>query len=141
MGTAFIHLNELFEFKALIGLTFGLLILISYVATALKPGLRSIPGPGLARFTYLYRPLKISKGDAPNFYRNLHEKYGPLVRTGPNSVDISDPAVLPIIYGINSKFLKVSNAPEGILDKNTSDENSVGILQCFQSNLRGQNHA
>lgn len=141
MDTTFVRVNELFEFKGLIGLTFGLLILISYVATALKPGLRSIPGPALARFTYLYRPFKIAKGDAPGFYRNLHEKYGPLVRTGPNSVDISDPTVLPIIYGINSKFLKVSNAPNMILNKKANYENLVGILHCFQPNFRRQDHA
>lgn len=81
---------------------------ITSVATALRPGLRSIPGPVVARFSSLYRPWKISKGDAPDFYRNLHKKYGPIVRTGPNTVDISDPKALPIIYGISSKFVKVS---------------------------------
>ncbi|KAJ5315081.1 cytochrome P450 [Penicillium atrosanguineum] len=79
---------------------------ISSIATALRPGLRSIPGPTVARFSSLYRPWKISKGDAPDFYRSLHKKYGPIVRTGPNTVDISDPRSLPIIYGISSKFVK-----------------------------------
>ncbi|KAJ6000548.1 cytochrome P450 [Penicillium waksmanii] len=93
-------------FKGLIIFIVGILIFISYVTTALKPGLRSIPGPIMARLTYLYRPFRIAKGDAPNFYMSLHEKYGPIVRTSPNTVDISDPAALPTIYGISSKFVK-----------------------------------
>lgn len=88
----------------------GLFVLIKSIITALKPGLRSIPGPFIARFSCLYRPWKISKGDAPDFYRRLHEKYGPIVRTGPNTVDISDPKALSTIYGISSKFLKVDTS-------------------------------
>ena len=85
----------------------GISSLIQSVATALKRGLRSIPGPFLARFSKLHRAWNISKGNAPGFYRELHEKYGPIVRTGPTTVDISDPAAVAIIYGISSKFLKV----------------------------------
>ncbi|CAI7627401.1 unnamed protein product [Penicillium manginii] len=100
------YTDQLDGFKGLIIFTLGIVMLISYVTTALKPGLRSIPGPIMARFTYLYRPFRIAKGDAPNFYMSLHEKYGPIVRTSPSTVDISDPAALPIIYGISSKFIK-----------------------------------
>ena len=85
----------------------GIFSLVRSVATALKPGLRSIPGPVIARFSKLHRAWHISKGKAPVFYTELHEKYGPIVRTGPTTVDISDPAAVAIIYGINSKFLKV----------------------------------
>lgn len=81
--------------------------IIKSIITALRPGLRAIPGPFIARISSLYRPWKISKGDAPDFYRRLHETYGPIVRTGPNTVDISDPKAISTIYGINSKFLKV----------------------------------
>jgi hypothetical protein len=85
----------------------GIASIVKSVATALKPGLRSIPGPVIARFSKLHRAWNISKGNAPVFYTKLHEKYGPIVRTGPTTVDISDPAAVAIIYGINSKFLKV----------------------------------
>lgn len=81
--------------------------IVSSIATAFKPGLRSIPGPVVARFSSFYRPWKIANGDAPEFYLKLHERYGKIVRTGPKTVDISDPRALPIIYGISSKFLKV----------------------------------
>ena len=74
---------------------------------AFKPGLSSIPGPGFAKFSSLYRPWKLASGDAPGFYRELHKRYGRIVRTRPKTVDISDPSAVATIYGINSKFLKV----------------------------------
>jgi hypothetical protein len=85
----------------------ALAILVPSIVAVFKPGLRSIPGPLLARFSPFYRLVKLSKGDAPVYYRKLHNKYGPIVRTGPNTVDISDSKAVPIIYGINSKFFKV----------------------------------
>lgn len=88
-------------------ISFVLWYIVCSIATAFKPGLKSIPGPAIARFSSFYRPWKISKGDAPDFYLRLHDEYGKIVRTGPNTVDISDPKALPIIYGISSKFLKV----------------------------------
>ena len=102
----FFYENPGFGFLTL-ALLIGISSLIQSILTALKPGLRSIPGPFLARFSKLHRAWNISKGRAPDFYRELHEKYGPIVRTGPTTVDISDPAAVMIIYGINSKFLKV----------------------------------
>ena len=88
-------------------ISFVLWYIVSSIATAFKPGLKSIPGPAIARFSSFYRPWKISKGDAPDFYLRLHDEYGKIVRTLPNTVDISDPEALPIIYGISSRFLKV----------------------------------
>ena len=92
---------------ALVVIVVALAIIVSSLASAFKPGLGSIPGPLLALLSPFYRLMKLSKGDAPVFYRRLHETYGPIVRTGPNTIDISDPKAVPIIYGINSKFLKV----------------------------------
>lgn len=83
-------------------------LILRSVFIAFRASLRNLPGPNIARFTPFYRLLKISKGDAPIYYLNLHKKYGPIVRTGPNTVDISDPQALQVIYGINSQFLKVS---------------------------------
>ena len=80
--------------------------LLDYLRIALKPGLRTIPGPFVARLSKLYRVFKIAPGDCPQFYLRLHEQYGPIVRTGPNTVSLSDPEAVPIIYGINHKYLK-----------------------------------
>ncbi|KAJ5585632.1 cytochrome P450 [Penicillium hetheringtonii] len=81
-------------------------LILRSVFIAFRASLRNLPGPNIARFTPFYRLWKISKGDAPIYYLNLHKKYGPIVRTGPNTVDISDPQALQVIYGINSQFLK-----------------------------------
>lgn len=46
-------------------------------------------------------------GDSPQNYRKLHDKYGKIVRVGPNHVSVSDSAEIPKIYGVGSKYLKV----------------------------------
>ncbi|KAI8649573.1 hypothetical protein NCS55_01457400 [Fusarium keratoplasticum] len=80
--------------------------LVSLVHTTLRPGLRNIPGPWVAKFTQAWRIGLVWKGNAHEEYKLLHEKYGPIVRTAPNVVDISDPTSIATIYGISSKFLK-----------------------------------
>ena len=83
------------------------LILFNLAQKRYRTGLRSIPGPSLARYSSAFRILLVYKGDAPSRYRQLHEKYGTIVRTGPNHVSVSDPAMIPVIYGIGQKFNKV----------------------------------
>uniref|UniRef100_A0A0D2Y3I0 Pisatin demethylase n=1 Tax=Fusarium oxysporum (strain Fo5176) TaxID=660025 RepID=A0A0D2Y3I0_FUSOF len=80
--------------------------LVSLVRTILRPGLGKVPGPWLAKFTQAWRIGLVWKGNAHEEYKSLHDKYGPIVRTAPNVVDISDPTSIAIIYGISSKFLK-----------------------------------
>ena len=83
-----------------------LLLLCDYIRLAYVTPLRKLPGPVFARFSKLWRVQFVADGKCPFKYSALHEKYGPMVRTGPKSVDISDPAAIPIVYGISSKFLK-----------------------------------
>ncbi|KAL2834623.1 cytochrome P450 [Aspergillus pseudoustus] len=45
-------------------------------------------------------------GKCPTNYQKVHEKYGPIVRVGPNEVSVADPNMIPVIYGIGSKFTK-----------------------------------
>ena len=75
---------------------------------AFDPQLAKVSGPILARFSRLYRLSMVARGRAPQEYRAVHEKYGCFVRVGPRHVSISDPAAIPIIYGVGSKFNKVS---------------------------------
>ena len=83
------------------------LVLLWYTKTAFKNGVRELPGPVLARFSGLYRFSMVYNGKGPGRYRELHEKYGPIVRTGPYHVSVSDPSMIPTIYGIGSKFTKL----------------------------------
>jgi hypothetical protein len=77
------------------------------VVVALTSGHRDIPGPVLARFTDLWRLYFVSDGRAHENYGELHQKYGPIVRMAPKVVDISEPSVIPIIYGAGSAYSKV----------------------------------
>jgi hypothetical protein len=43
--------------------------------------------------------------------RELHDKYGPIVRIGPNLLDIDMPEVIKTIYGSDPKWRKVWNPP------------------------------
>ena len=91
--------------------TLGLFILYwvtDCVRTAYRSDLSSLPGPKWAPYTGLYRVFRLWSGQAPAVYMKLHEEYGPIVRTGPNTVSIADPKTVPIIYGISSAFVKVS---------------------------------
>jgi hypothetical protein len=86
--------------------------LLFYLVTAIysfyRPGLRELPGPPLAAFSRLWNVFNIAHGNAPQKFRKLHQRYGKIVRIGPNHVSIADPATIPVIYGINSSHLKVS---------------------------------
>ncbi|KAL5322250.1 hypothetical protein ACEPPN_010222 [Leptodophora sp. 'Broadleaf-Isolate-01'] len=80
--------------------------LIATLGLAYRRDLSSLAGPFWAKFTGFYRVYRLWSGQAPAVYLDLHEKYGPIVRTGPNTVSLSDPLVIPTIYGISSSFLK-----------------------------------
>ena len=85
-----------------------LLIIVYYAQSAYRKGLRNVPGPFWARLSTLYRLSIVYQGEAVGNYRRLHEKYGPVVRTGPYHVSVSDPQIIPLIYGVTSKFRKVN---------------------------------
>lgn len=82
-------------------------LFISYLITASRKGLRSVPGPVFASITGFYRLSMVWRGDAIAQYRKVHKKYGHIVRVGPNHVSISDPAMINTIFGVGTKFLKV----------------------------------
>lgn len=81
--------------------------------------LADLPGPFTARFTNFWRVKSAASGKAPAKFQNLHRKYGSVVRVGPIHVSVSDPAQIPVIYGISSKFTKVSaiNMPDVTTDQ------------------------
>ncbi|PSS28479.1 hypothetical protein M430DRAFT_92974 [Amorphotheca resinae ATCC 22711] len=86
------------------------ILLVLFVSHSLyvrfRPGLRQLPGPRLAAYSRLWNLLTASRGDAHETFQKLHQKYGKVVRTGPNHVAIADPTMIPVIYGTNNKFLK-----------------------------------
>jgi hypothetical protein len=71
-------------------------------------GLNRYPGPFLANFTDLWRFFDVL-GRRPDItHRKLHQKYGEVVRLGPNMLSFSNPRAIKTIYGRAKGFTKVS---------------------------------
>ncbi|EHY54129.1 Cytochrome P450 monooxygenase hkm5 [Exophiala dermatitidis] len=68
--------------------------------------LAHIPGPLLPRVSSLWLTYHAWIGDEASITKSLHDQYGPVIRTGPNSVDISDGAALGPIYNEKGGFAK-----------------------------------
>lgn len=86
-------------------LTIFTLLITSYIHSIFRPHLRKIPGPFIARVTSLYRFQITRKGHLPKCILALHERYGQVVRIGPNHVSVSDPDILNTAYK-SAKYLK-----------------------------------
>ncbi|KAI4866801.1 cytochrome P450 [Hypoxylon rubiginosum] len=82
------------------------LFLLRSIYTAISSPLSSIPGPLLSRWTDLHVRIKLLSGSKARYVHSLHEKYGPIVRLGPNDVDISDVNGAREIHKVRSKYLK-----------------------------------
>ena len=69
-------------------------------------GINHIPGPFVASCTDLWRLRQAQKRRPELSHIRLHQKYGPLVRIGPNAVSVSDPQAISVIYALNGGFVK-----------------------------------
>lgn len=69
--------------------------------------LRHIPGPFPACITDFQRVYWVKTKRAHLILQDYHEKYGEVVRIGPNLVSVSNPEVLPSIYTTRTGFPKV----------------------------------
>lgn len=72
-------------FEIIIALLVSLVVL-RLLLNAFTPGLYHIPGPWLAKFTDGWRLYEMYRARHPETFQKLHEKYGPVVRIGPNVV-------------------------------------------------------
>lgn len=81
-------------------------IFFLYIALAWAT-LSHVPGPFLAAFTNLPRLLWVRARRAHEIHIGLHNRYGHLVRIGPNMVSVGDPAEVRHIYGFSGSFKKV----------------------------------
>jgi cytochrome P450 len=85
------------------------LTLFGLLRNYFSPGLYSIPGPFVARFTNLWRFIDACKGHHERTMIQLHEKYGPVVRIGPNVVSVADPAAIEAILGLKANLDKTES--------------------------------
>ncbi|KAL1630026.1 hypothetical protein SLS54_000886 [Diplodia seriata] len=82
--------------------------------------LASVPGPKLAAASTLYEFYwnAICGGKLFKRLDEMHEKYGPIVRLGPNEVHISDPSYWDVLYNSTNKLDK--SAPFYCFDGGTN---------------------
>jgi hypothetical protein len=71
-------------------------------------GIHKYPGPFLAGYTDWWRFFDALDRKSEKTYIALHEKYGDIVRIGPNALSFADPKALKTIYGLNKGFTKAS---------------------------------
>ena len=70
-------------------------------------GLNRFPGPTAAALTDWWRFFDVY-GRRPDITHNkLHQRYGDIVRLGPNSLSFANPKAIKTIYGLNKGFHKV----------------------------------
>ncbi|KAK5235527.1 hypothetical protein LTR47_003712 [Exophiala xenobiotica] len=84
-----------------LGLLVGQLVYNKYAY-----GISRIPGPTLAAYTNLWRFFVVWGRRPERTHIKLHQRYGPVVRLGPNCVSVSDPAAIKSIYGLASGYVK-----------------------------------
>lgn len=68
--------------------------------------LRSIPGPTLAKATKFWHSIKLSTLQNQEFLEDLHQRYGDVVRIGPNEVVVFRADGVPLIHGPGSRCIK-----------------------------------
>lgn len=68
--------------------------------------LSKYPGPVLAKLTNAYQLYHAYKGDRHLEFWRLHQKYGPIVRFGPNAVSFNSNTALKDIYGFKTNVRK-----------------------------------
>ena len=58
-------------------------------------------------YTNLWRLALVQSGSYHLKIKKLHEKYGPIVRIGPNLLDLDYPELIKTIYSTDGKWRKV----------------------------------
>lgn len=114
-----------------------------WVIAELGSPLARYPGPLLARkrryfyhhdicslfmslgWTNLWRFSVVRGGSYHLKIKSLHEQYGPVIRIGPNTLDLDFPELIKPIYGTDGKWVKVihqskSSSPSDHVNRPTS---------------------
>lgn len=119
-------------------LSLGVFLLIPVYLWRTYNRLSHVPGPLLASFTNFVRLRWVLTRKAQYIHIDLHKRYGPLVRIGPNTVSVGDAAEIQQIYGLTGSYVKSGFYPAlqphargaampGLF--NTQDENLHRVLK------------
>jgi cytochrome P450 len=74
--------------------------------------LRTFPGPKFCAFTRIPHLLAVNSGTPIQFTRELHDRYGDVVRISPDELSFADPQAWRDIYGHGSRNGKGSTPPK-----------------------------
>ncbi|KAJ7227446.1 cytochrome P450 [Mycena pura] len=79
----------------------GLLFcILTYRISPLHP-LSKYPGPMMCKISKIWLTFVASRGKLHRYVKELHDKYGPVVRIGPNELSIIEVSLVPSILGVN----------------------------------------
>jgi len=96
-------------FPTLVGVLFFSHLLWRTVSSYLR--LRAYPGPFIASLTDFWLLSTFWRNQPwQNTSKELHKKYGPIVRYGPNRLMFSSPSSIPVILSTSDVFEKVSES-------------------------------
>ena len=84
--------------------------------------LRHVPGPFWSSITRLSKVRLVKSGNQPQGMVGLHQKYGTLVRVGPNEVSVSDPYAVKQISGVGTNFRKSAWYPAWHMSRAPTNE-------------------
>ncbi|KAF2623175.1 cytochrome P450 [Macroventuria anomochaeta] len=84
----------------------AIVLAIQYVVAYLSSPLKKIPGPFLAKFSNFWRFYNHYGRTHIETQKELHKKYGDVVRLGPSTVSVADAGLLKTIYSTRGTFLK-----------------------------------
>ncbi|KAI1073405.1 cytochrome P450 [Whalleya microplaca] len=95
------------EGNVVTALVFGIAATLSYlVILNFTSPLRRYPGPFLAKWTNWWRFALVRTGSYHLHIKNLHEQYGPVVRIGPNLLDLDIPELVKVLYASDANWPK-----------------------------------
>ncbi|KAI1321422.1 cytochrome P450 [Xylariaceae sp. FL0255] len=95
--------------RPLAGLAYTILlagVLVYIIRRLFFNPLSKIPGPWYTNLTGIVFKIHTSRGYGPIYVDDLHKKYGPIVRTGPSSVDIMDLEGVKRIHRVKADYVK-----------------------------------
>ncbi|RSL89150.1 hypothetical protein CEP52_014980 [Fusarium oligoseptatum] len=96
-------------FVVILGATVVSALIIKWFFQALTSPLNQYPGPFFAKWTNLWRFFVVRAGNSHITIRRLHQEYGPIVRLGPDILDLDYPELIKTLYGTDGTYLKVSS--------------------------------
>lgn len=83
-----------------------LALLAAWIYGVLNGPLARLPGPWHTKWTDICLKYQTVKGRRPKYVHELHEKYGPIVRIGPDEASIMDTAAAQVIYSVKGEYHK-----------------------------------